>query len=224
VKRAFYENASTPMTYWIAEMQLDPPQLIVCDDATSNLYRVPLTINGSDITFGQPVQVQRVFTDAPAPAKTAASRGPGRGSEAIIAAAISAGRIPASRAGHYRSLAAAGRDISVLDTLAAAPGVGKLAASATQEAQDAEYFKLFGGTPGSGPRAVSAAQAAEDDNAAYDRLFPAAQALEPLSPEFRRLWPAATAAEAEQRLAAAAGPPLTDGELFDTLFGKDGNR
>ena len=155
VRRAFYENPSTPMTQWISEIQLDPPRLIVNDDASGDLYRVPLTINGSTVTFGAPVEVQRVFTDMPAPAKTAASRGSGRGAEAIIAAAVSAGRIPASRAAHYRSLAADGRDISVLDTLAAVPGVGQIAASAAQDAEDADYRGLFGGTPGGGPRAAA---------------------------------------------------------------------
>ena len=104
VQRAFYENASTPPTYWIAEMQLDPPQLIVCDDATSNLYRVPLTIKGSDITFGAAgARCSACSPTCAAPAKTAASRGPARDNEAIIAAAVSAGRIPASRASYWRT-------------------------------------------------------------------------------------------------------------------------
>ena len=224
VSRAFYENASTPPTYWITEMQLDPPQLIVCDDATSNLYRVPLTINGSSITFGAPVQVQRVFTDAPAPAKTAASRGPVRANEAIIAAAVSAGRIPASRAGHYRTLAAAGHDISVLDTLAAAPGLGQHA-TAAEDAEDAAYRALFGGTPGSGPRAVSAAQASDD--AVYDYMF-GTRPDEPDPAEYKALFPTAGqrqgAGDARIAAAAKATAALSDDELFDELFGKKGSR
>lgn len=88
-------------------MQLNPPQLIVADEATSNLYRVPLAINGSTVTFGAPVEVERIFTDmpAPAPAKTAASGRPARGTEERISAAVAAGRIPASRAKFYRDLA-----------------------------------------------------------------------------------------------------------------------
>jgi hypothetical protein len=223
VKRAFYENASTPMTYWIAEMQLSPPQLIVCDDATSNLYRVPLTIKGSDITFGQPVEVQRVFTDvpAPAPAKAAASAGR-RGTEAMIAAAISAGRIPASRAGHYRSLAASGYDISVLDTLAAAPGVGQIAANAVQDAEDADYRALFGGPPGRVLAAAAAPQASDEQ--VYQYLY-GARPAEPDPAEYKALFGQGTAAAREPgaRL-ASAGPPLTDDELFDELFGKEGSR
>jgi len=218
VRRAYYESAFTPQTCWIAEMQLDPPQLIVSDDATSKLYRVPLKIDGSSFTFGAAVEVEKVFTDAPAPAKTAASRGPGRGSEAIIAAAVSAGRIPASRAAHYRSLAAAGRDISVLDTLAAAPGIGQLAASAAQDAEDADYAALFGGTPGSGPRAVSAAQPSDDD--VYEAIYGAPDPG-PAPAEYEAVFPtcdqARAAFDASAAARAKAVAALSDDELWDEL-------
>lgn len=217
VKRAFYENASTPMTYWIAEMQLDPPQLIVCDDATSNLYRVPLTINGSDITFGAPVQVQRVFTDAP-PAKTAASRGPVRSNEAIIASAVSAGRIPASRAGYWRTAASNGVDLAVLDTFAAAAGLGQHAGSAAEDAEDAAYCRLFGGTPGSGPRAVSAAQPSDD--AVYNSLYGAPDP-EPDPAGYETVFPtpdqARAALDARQAAKRQAVAAMTDAELWREL-------
>jgi hypothetical protein len=218
VKRAYYENAFTPATSWITEMQLDPPQLIVCDDATSNQYRVPLTINGSTVTFGSPVEVQRVFTDAPAPAKTAASRGPGRGNEAIIAAAVSAGRIPSSRAQFYRDLAKTGTDISHLDTLATVPGVGHVAASAAQDAEDAAYCTLFGGTPGSGLRAVSAAQPSEDD--VYQAMYGAPDP-EPEPAGYSSVFPGLEQARAafDARAAAKAKvvAAMTDDELWHEL-------
>jgi hypothetical protein len=126
-------------------MQLDPPQLIVSDDASGNLYRMPLTIDGSTVTFGAPVEVQRVFTDMPAPAKTTASGRGRNGPEARIAAAVASGKIPSSRAAHYRALAASGNDLAVLDQLVAVPGAGQVAASKTQDDEDAYYRSLFGG-------------------------------------------------------------------------------
>ena len=225
VRRAFYEAPGVPPTYWIAEMQLSPPQLIVADDATSNLYRVPLTIKGSDITFGAPVEVQRVFTDMAAPAKTAASRGPARDNEAIIAAAVSAGRIPASRAAYWRAAASKGVDLAVLDTLAAAPGLGQHA-SAAEDAEDAAYRALFGGTPGSGPRAVSAAQASDD--AVYDYMF-GARPDEPDPAAYKALFPAAgqrqAAGDARAAARAKAVAALSDDELWDELgFNRGGSK
>jgi hypothetical protein len=52
-------------------VQVDPPQLIVCDKA-GQLYRVPVTIKGSTITFGDPVEVGAEYVDV-ASAKIAAS-------------------------------------------------------------------------------------------------------------------------------------------------------
>jgi len=72
VRRAYYEQPSTSFAMWITEMQLDPPMLIVADEATNNIYRVPVTIKGGDITFGDPVQVVVEYQDVPA--KTAAAR------------------------------------------------------------------------------------------------------------------------------------------------------
>jgi hypothetical protein len=60
VRRQYAQTASYGM--WITEVQLDPPQLIVCDDA-GTLYRVPVTIKGGAITFGDPVEVKAEFVD-----------------------------------------------------------------------------------------------------------------------------------------------------------------
>ena len=64
VRRAYYDASSTPMSWWITELQLAPtPQLIVCDEASANIYRVPITIKGTDVSFGDPVQVQVEYQD-----------------------------------------------------------------------------------------------------------------------------------------------------------------
>jgi hypothetical protein len=96
IRRAYYDQPNVPMSYWITEIQMAPPQLIVCDEASANIYRVPVTINGTDISFGDPVQVQREFVDAPTAAtKTAAARW---GSPVTARAAIPAAAArPASR-------------------------------------------------------------------------------------------------------------------------------
>jgi hypothetical protein len=73
VRRAYYDAPSTTFAMWITEMQLDPPQLIVADESTNNIYRVPVTIKGEDIEFGDPVQVSVEYQDVPA--KKAASTG-----------------------------------------------------------------------------------------------------------------------------------------------------
>jgi len=69
VRRAYFDSGSTPYSYWITEMQMDPPQLIVCDDATSKVYRVPVTIKGSDITFGDAQEVEVEYVDLKAAAE-----------------------------------------------------------------------------------------------------------------------------------------------------------
>lgn len=63
VRRAYYDASGTPYSFWITEMQLDPPQLIVSDDATAKVYRVPITIKGSEITFGDAQEVEIEYVD-----------------------------------------------------------------------------------------------------------------------------------------------------------------
>jgi hypothetical protein len=71
VRRAYYAQAGTSLTNWITEMQLDPPQLIVCDDATDSVYRVPVTIaKDGSVGFGDPVQVKVEYQDVAASRKT----------------------------------------------------------------------------------------------------------------------------------------------------------
>jgi hypothetical protein len=66
VRRAYYEQSDTPWSYWISEIQMDPPQLIVSDDATAKTYRVPLTIKGGAITFGTAQEVEVEYVDVAA--------------------------------------------------------------------------------------------------------------------------------------------------------------
>jgi hypothetical protein len=51
VRRAYYEAAGTPKTYWIAELQMAPAQLIVADAATDKVYRIPYRIAGEAVEF-----------------------------------------------------------------------------------------------------------------------------------------------------------------------------
>ena len=67
VRRAYYASDGVPLSYWITEMQMDPSQLIVCDEASDTLYRVPFTIGkGGSISFSDPVKVQVEYLDVAA--------------------------------------------------------------------------------------------------------------------------------------------------------------
>ena len=104
VRRAYFDNGSTPYSYWITEMQMDPPQLIVCDDATSKVYRVPVTIKGSEITFGDAQEVEVEYVDIKAAAERMKA---GKVAAAWASAASSREGMPRKAAWDHR--AAAGR-------------------------------------------------------------------------------------------------------------------
>ncbi len=75
VRRAYYAGpAASNYSLWITELQLDPPQLIVADEADAKVYRVPVQISGTDVTFGDAVEVSVEYVDVPEPEKTAAAR------------------------------------------------------------------------------------------------------------------------------------------------------
>lgn len=68
VRREFYEEA--PWSQWIIEVQLsgDGPVLIVCDDSTGQLYRVPVKIDPKqpgEVEFGASTAVLVNYIDAP---------------------------------------------------------------------------------------------------------------------------------------------------------------
>ena len=70
VRRAYYEQRGYDR--WICEMQLDPDlQLIVMDDAAGGYYRVPVVVNGDEVTFEDAVPVAVEYIDKPT--KVAAS-------------------------------------------------------------------------------------------------------------------------------------------------------
>lgn len=54
VRRAYYANAGAPPSWWITELQMDPTQLIVADEQTAKVYRVPFQISGAGVEFGSP--------------------------------------------------------------------------------------------------------------------------------------------------------------------------
>lgn len=61
IRRKYYETAGHQM--WITEMQLDPLQLIVCDDASGKYFRVGVTLKGGDIGFTDPAEVAINYVD-----------------------------------------------------------------------------------------------------------------------------------------------------------------
>lgn len=62
VRREYYDTAS--WEYWIAEFQLDPAlQLIVTSDKDGSYSRVPVTVDGDQITFAEPIPVNVVYVD-----------------------------------------------------------------------------------------------------------------------------------------------------------------
>jgi hypothetical protein len=91
VRRAYFDNPATPYSYWIAEIQLDPAQLIVCDDATSKVYRVPVTIKGGAVTFGGAQEVEVEYVDVKAAKVAAAWASADASREGTVQAAWDAG-------------------------------------------------------------------------------------------------------------------------------------
>ncbi|MGH6692652.1 MAG: hypothetical protein ACREF4_18440, partial [Gammaproteobacteria bacterium] len=95
VRRRYFESGA-PWSVWITEVQLDPPQLIVTDDAGGKMYRVPFTISGDEITFGQQQEVAIEYVDKASVAAAVAahrrlqfaSRDEGRPASMLLAAAI----------------------------------------------------------------------------------------------------------------------------------------
>jgi len=67
VRRAYYASPQVGYSMWITEMQMDPPQLIVADEATNKVYRVPLSIDNGEVMFGEAVEVAVEYVDVPEP-------------------------------------------------------------------------------------------------------------------------------------------------------------
>jgi hypothetical protein len=65
VRRAYYDNPDTSYAMWITELQLDPLQLIVCDEGSGAVFRVPISAAKGELTFGDPVPVSIEYVDKP---------------------------------------------------------------------------------------------------------------------------------------------------------------
>jgi hypothetical protein len=82
VIRSFYASPlGQSWDAWVTELQLDPLQVIYCDDATGDSYRVPVTVDagkdGTDaVSFETPIKVVLRYDDAAAPVAAAAGREP----------------------------------------------------------------------------------------------------------------------------------------------------
>jgi hypothetical protein len=75
VRRAYYDSPDVSYAMWITELQLDPLQLIVADEGTNKVYRVPITVKGSDLTFGDAVEVSIEYVDKPVKEPANAGKG-----------------------------------------------------------------------------------------------------------------------------------------------------
>lgn len=69
VRKAYYNGPGTDWHLWIREMYVDPPELIVQNDADDSIERIPYTVSGEgDVEFGdgQVVKVEYVAARAKA--------------------------------------------------------------------------------------------------------------------------------------------------------------
>ena len=159
IRREFYEEAD--WSRWIVELQLDPLVLIVSDDSTGALYRVPVLLDPAkpgEVTFGPDETVLVNYVTAPLQTAEAAKGGPRRRiaaawaskqtsrpagqnpAEVIIAAAVRRGALTQARARHYREAAASGKDITMVGRLW---GAGRPIGTFTADAQDDEEENLW---------------------------------------------------------------------------------
>lgn len=67
VRRQYYSSleGSEAWNMWIRGQYYDPDELIVEDESTGDLYRVPYTISGQEVEFGDKVAVIEEFIDKP---------------------------------------------------------------------------------------------------------------------------------------------------------------
>lgn len=80
VRRSFYDEGGPAASnwWWIEELFVDPPEVIAVDDDTGSLFRVPFSVNGNEIVWGESQAVRREYVAASAtlrnPVYTFASR------------------------------------------------------------------------------------------------------------------------------------------------------
>lgn len=94
VRAAYYNGPAVDnFSLWIREMLVDPAELIVQNDEDESLLKVPYTVTGDAVTFGDPVAVKvEYITDAP-------EGPPAKGDEPVAASVRFASRTE-SRPGH----------------------------------------------------------------------------------------------------------------------------
>jgi hypothetical protein len=65
VERAFYNEwaQGDRFWYWIRSIRLDPDELIIEDEATGDLYRLPFLVNEREVTFEEPQAVYVSYVD-----------------------------------------------------------------------------------------------------------------------------------------------------------------
>jgi hypothetical protein len=67
IRRQYYDSTGPDQFWWwIRSMYVDPNELIVEDEDTGNLYRVPFQTKGDTVTFSDPVAVKITYKDKPA--------------------------------------------------------------------------------------------------------------------------------------------------------------
>ncbi len=141
-----------------------------------------------------------------------------RNPEEHIRAAVASGRIPKSRAEYWRQRGREGLDLAVLDTMAAVPGLGELAAEAAQDDEDQHYAALFGKDGTSSGDHVAASTPRLTDEQAYDRMFKPPPDDEPASAEYRQIFPTPeeqqAAVDAREAAVAATVAALSEDELW----------
>lgn len=69
VRRKYY-GSGVPWDQWIESIQLEPLELVVCNDASGKRYRIPVAIGDGDgedaVTFGEPTEVVIRYEDVTA--------------------------------------------------------------------------------------------------------------------------------------------------------------
>jgi hypothetical protein len=144
VRRAYYNGpAASNYNLFATELQLDPLQLIVVDEATNALSRIPVVLGSGEgedaVTFGEPVAIVVRYEDRPASQTAAASS-----------------LVFASRPGSVFHAGAIGRHTTATDTGPWDAGAATTNLP-TEEGDAADYRKCYAWVDSSGDTDTKAA-------------------------------------------------------------------